>query len=78
MEFTIYSKPGCTYCIKVEQVLKAVNATYNVKKLHTDFNRAEFNSKFGTNATFPQIIVDGDRVGGCNETIKYLKENKVI
>ncbi len=47
-------------------------------KLGRDFERPEFYEKFGQGSTFPQITVDGKTLGGCAETVKYLKENNLV
>ena len=78
MNFTIYSKDGCPYCSKVENVLNLLKLQYEVKKLDVDFNREEFYSKFGNGSTFPRVLLDDVLIGGCTETVKYLSENKII
>ena len=42
------------------------------------FNRKSFYDEFGEGSTFPQVVVDGEKLGGCVDTIKYLKEHRVI
>jgi len=79
MRFTVYSKEGCPYCTKIETVLKLAKLEHKVYKLNQEFNRDEFIAEFGPGSTFPQVILnDTDRLGGCVDTIHYLKENKVI
>ncbi|AFK66372.1 NrdC [Synechococcus phage S-CBM2] len=78
MTFVIYSRDGCPYCSKVEQVLKLSNKQYVVNKLGRDFTREQFYSQFGNGSTFPQVICDGKKLGGCTDTVKYLTENKLL
>lgn len=78
MKFTVYSKDGCPYCTRVEQVLKLAELQHVVYKLNTDFTREEFISEFGNSTTFPQVIMNEKKLGGCVETIKYLKENNIV
>jgi glutaredoxin len=79
MRFTVYSKNGCPYCSKVEQVLQLSGIEYKVYKLNLDFTKDEFYSEFGEGCTFPQVILnDQEHIGGCVDTVKYLKENKFI
>jgi len=78
MKFTVYSKDGCPYCTRVEQVLKLAELQHVVYKLNSDFTREEFISEFGNNTTFPQVIMNEKKLGGCVETIKYLKENNIV
>ena len=76
--FTVYSKSGCPYCTKVEQVLKLAEQKHIVYKLDRDYTREEFYSKFGVGSTFPQVVVDDRKIGGCSETVKYLREQKLV
>jgi glutaredoxin len=78
MKFTIYSKDGCPYCTKVQQVLKLAELQHVVYKLGVDFNRDEFYSEFGPGSTFPQVIVDDKHIGGCTDTVQYLKEQNLV
>lgn len=78
MNFTIYSKDGCPYCTKVEQVLQLANLQYEVKKLDVDFNREEFYDKFGRGSTFPRVLLDGKLIGGHAETVKHLVARELV
>ena len=49
--------------------------TYN---LGENFTRDEFYEIFGEETTFPQVLCDGIKIGGSVETIKFLKEQKVV
>ena len=56
--------------------------TYNfdhvVYTLGEDFDRQQFISEFGEGSTFPQVIMDDKHLGGCVDTVKYLKENNLV
>ena len=78
MEFTVYSKSGCPYCTKVISVLQLAEMRFVEYKLGTDFHKAEFYSKFGQGSTFPQVVLNKTVIGGCTETVKYLRENKLV
>lgn len=78
MNFTVYSKDGCPYCVKIKQILDHINANYTLKKLEEDFNKEEFYSIFGDNSTFPQVIMDDTHLGGCVDTVKYLRNQNII
>ena len=78
MNFTVYSKDGCGYCDKVKQVLQLTGCSYVVYNLEEDYTREEFISEFGEGTTFPQVVVDGKKLGGAVETIKFLKEQQVV
>jgi glutaredoxin len=78
MKFTVYSKDGCPYCTKVQQVLKLAQLQHVVYKLNTDFTRDEFYAEFGEGSTFPQVIVNDKHIGGCTDTVQYLKEQNLV
>ncbi|MFZ9249297.1 MAG: glutaredoxin family protein [Candidatus Nanopelagicales bacterium] len=78
MKFTVYSKEGCPYCDKVKQVLELTKQSFVVYTLGEDFTREQFYSEFGEGSTFPQVICNDKKIGGSVETIKFLKENKIV
>lgn len=78
MNFTIFSKEGCPYCDKVKKVLELTNSKFVVYTLDNQFDKKAFYGEFGEGSTFPQIVCDGRKLGGCVDTIKYLKENKIL
>ena len=78
MNFAVYSKDGCPYCTKVVQVLELAKLNHVIYKLDQNFDRKSFYGEFGNGSTFPQVVMNGRRLGGCTETVKYLKENNMV
>ena len=78
MNFTVYSKQGCPFCTKVVQVLQLSKLNHVVYELDHDFDKQSFYGQFGHGSTFPQVVVDATNLGGCTETIQYLKKNKLV
>ena len=78
MNFTIYTRSGCPYCTKIKQVLEGKNYNYREYKLGVDFERNAFYTQFGKGSTFPQVVLGGANLGGCTETVKYLRENNLV
>ena len=78
MNFTVYSRDGCPYCTKIQQVLQIAELKHVIYKLNRDFEREAFYQQFGQGSTFPQVVLNGDNLGGCTETVKYLQENKLV
>ena len=78
MTYTVYSKTSCPFCVKVIRALELAEVKYVELKLDTDFTREEFISKFGR-STFPRVLLNNETLlGGCNETVQYLRENKLL
>lgn len=79
MKFTVYSKDGCPYCTKIQQVLELAELEYVVYKLNEHFTKEQFYVEFGEGSTFPQVILnDQQRLGGCTDTVQFIKENNLI
>ena len=47
-------------------------------KLGRDFTRKEFYDQFGSGSTFPRVKYDDVLLGGCTETVQYLREQKLV
>lgn len=77
MNFIVYSKENCPFCYKIKQVLELTNSNFTVYNLEEDYNKEEFYLQFGQGSTFPQVICDGQKIGGCIDTIKFLQEKKI-
>ena len=78
MNFTIYSKEGCSYCEKAKRLLDLAKVEYRVYKLDRDFTKDQFISEFGYGSSFPRILADGKLLGGCLDTFKYLEEKNLV
>ena len=78
MNFTIYSKEGCSYCEKAKRLLDLAKVEYRVYKLYRDFTKDQFISEFGYGSSFPRILVDDKLLGGCLDTFKYLDEKNLV
>jgi len=78
MNFTVYSKDGCPYCARIKQVLDLCHFKYQEYKLDEHFDRFAFYEEFGGGSTFPQVLLNGKKLGGCTDTVKYLKEHNLL
>ena len=78
INFTVYSREGCPYCTKIQEVLELAKFNHVIYKLNRDFDRESFYEQFGQGSTFPQVVLNGDNLGGCTETVQYLKEKSLV
>jgi len=78
MKFTVYSKDNCPYCYKVKQVLELTGRDFVVYNLDEHFTREQFYSEFGEGSTFPQVICDTQKLGGCTDTVNFLREKQIV
>ena len=77
MNFAVYTKDNCPYCEKIKQVMDLTKLSYVVYNLNEHFDKKSFIDEFGKGSTFPQVVVDGKKLGGCVDTIQFLRENKI-
>ena len=73
MDVEIYSKLNCIFCDKAKMRLQKYNP--KIQMLDKDYNREDFFKKFPNAKTFPQIIINGENVGGYYELKKWLEKN---
>jgi glutaredoxin 3 len=82
MNYTVYTKRGCPYCTKIISVLEQLSSNKGIPVveyvLGTHFSREDFYNEFGVGSTFPQVVYGDKNLGGCSETIMYLKENSLL
>ena len=77
MNFTVYSKSGCNHCEKIRTVLQLAQLTFVEYKLDEHFDYKSFHEQFGTYATFPQVVLNGENLGGCQDSIRYMQEQDI-
>lgn len=80
MHIEIYSKEQCMYCDMAVKKAESMslnttsfgekvesNITYKKYMLNEDFNREELLKLFPNARTFPQILINGQHIGGWQE-----------
>ena len=77
MKIEIYSKTNCVYCDKAvhiaQQIIQETSEhSYDKYMLDEDFTREELLEKFTHARTFPQIVIDGENIGGYSNFLNYL------
>ncbi|HEV7437042.1 glutaredoxin 3 [Rhizobium halophilum] len=67
-DVTIYTRQGCGYCVRAKSLLttKGVNFTEHDATYAPDL-RQEMIGKANGRSTFPQIFINGEHVGGCDD-----------
>lgn len=74
MKVEIYSKPQCPYCDMAKRLAEQKGYELTYKMLDEDFDRETLMETFPGARTFPQIIVDGEKIGGYQEFKKLVEE----
>ena len=63
----IYGKDNCAYCNMAKQLCESKGLDFVYKSLDVDYKQDEFFEKFPGARNFPQIIMDGEAIGGFTE-----------
>lgn len=67
-QITIYSGPNCPYCQRAKMLLQKKNATFQDIDVKADpAKRDEMLQKTGGKQTIPQIFINGQHIGGCDD-----------
>ena len=67
MKVEIFSKQQCPFCVQAKSLAEREGHDLTYKMLHEDFDRETLMETFPGARTFPQIIVDGEKIGGFTE-----------
>jgi glutaredoxin len=84
--YFVYTKSNCPYCDKVKQVIihttRGTHIGYEFMdcQKYLDTNREKFiefaqELTHRKRITFPMVFLNGEFIGGCDDTIKYLEFN---
>ncbi|MFP2769713.1 glutathione peroxidase [Oceanisphaera sp. KMM 10153] len=68
---TVFSKPGCPFCVRAKQMLLDQGMRYEEVVLGQDATSITLKAVSGR-ATVPQIFIDGRHIGGSEELAEYL------
>ena len=68
----IWSKPACPYCVKAKNLCEQKGLDYEYKLLDADYTSEEFFELFPGARTFPQIIMNEEKIGGYAGLVELL------
>ena len=75
MNVTIYTKSACPNCVAAKNLLKSKGLEYQEISFDNDpVRQAEFHAAYPDVRQMPQIVIDGQRVGGLAGLQAALKQ----
>jgi glutaredoxin len=82
MKATMYSKNPCPYCVKALDLLQDNGISVTEIKVNEVITPDDFKSKIKTLTgkdvtTVPQIFIDEQYIGGCDDLIEYFDKKEV-
>lgn len=77
MNIEVYTRPGCTYCDAVKQLLRTkglVFQEFNASKTNIKATLLEkvANAGFPAPRTVPQVLIDDEYIGGYEELASWM------
>ena len=64
----IYTSMFCGYCIRAKKLLNQKGVSFTEQDVTADKNgRTLMTSRAGGRTSVPQIFINGDHIGGCDE-----------
>ena len=74
----IYTWQYCPFCIRAKSLLKKKNVNFTEYKIDGDEDaRALMIKRADGRRTLPQIFIDNEGIGGCDDLYKLENENKL-
>ncbi|CAN7238763.1 glutaredoxin 3 [Phenylobacterium sp. LjRoot164] len=77
-EVTIYTKPYCPYCIRAVSLLEKKGVEF--QEIEASFDpdkRQEMIQRANGRATFPQIFIGDQHIGGCDDMMALEYDGKL-
>jgi glutaredoxin 3 len=75
---TIYTKPYCPYCSRAIGLLEQKGVAFTeIEAAFDPEKRQEMIQKSGGRATFPQIFIGDQHVGGCDDMLALERDGKL-
>ena len=73
----MYVKTFCPYCYRAEKLLEAKGVEFEVYQLDSSERRQEMIQRANGRTTVPQIFIDDQHVGGCDDLYALDREGKL-
>ena len=74
---TIYTTNYCPYCVKAKDLLKRKGVAYEEISAEDDAVREAMILKAGGRRTVPQIFINDQHIGGCDDLYALDKAGKL-
>ena len=74
----IYTRPLCGFCSAAKSLLDRKSVAYvEVKVWDNPERKPEMVQRSGGRSTFPQIFIDGEHIGGCDDLMALEHSGKL-
>jgi glutaredoxin 3 len=78
MRVLIYSKKTCPFCVRAKTLLEEKKVSFEEIDISDDPSlRSEMIKKASGRTTVPQIFINGQHVGGCDDLYALQRQGKL-
>ncbi|HQT52053.1 MAG: glutaredoxin 3 [Phenylobacterium sp.] len=77
-QVTIYTKPFCPYCVRAVSLLEKKGVEFTeIEAAFDPEKRKEMMQRSNGRATFPQIFIGEEHIGGCDDMMALERDGKL-
>lgn len=78
MKVTIYTTSRCPYCSMAKRLFDEQNIAYEEIDIEAQNIGREEMEKIGKSMTVPQILIDGNPIGGYDDLLALYQSGKLV
>ena len=72
LDATVFTRKGCAHCARAKSALKHADISYEELVLNRDFTDRTLRA-VAARASYPQVFINGDHIGGADELEAWLR-----
>ena len=77
-DIEIYTQPWCPFCERAVHILSSKSVAFQeIDAPHGSRERDEATRRSGGRTTMPQIFIDGEHIGGCDDLMALDRAGKL-
>ena len=69
---------GNQECDRIRMLLRSLGGEFLEYGLGEHFTESQFFAEFGSDATYPQVTINGRHIGSLKETLHFFQEQEVL
>ena len=73
---TVYSKNNCPFCVKAKYLLDQKGIAFEERMIGVEWTREQLLESIPQARTVPQIILNGEYIGGYDQLRAYFNQGK--
>jgi glutaredoxin len=74
MSVIVWTKENCPSCVKAKTLLDNRKISYELRQVGEDWTREQLLESIPTARSVPQVVINGDTIGGYEQLATYLED----